>query len=74
MDLSGSMRMGTCLGFDFYTSSRTSNNPDHSFYTDVRPLFVEQRRPARAHHQSDLGRRQLHDLSQQYHGPNASYA
>jgi hypothetical protein len=28
MDLSGSMRMGTCLGFDFYTSSRTSNNPD----------------------------------------------
>jgi hypothetical protein len=27
-DLSGSMRMGTCLGFDFYTSSRTSNNPD----------------------------------------------
>src|ERR1017187_6737567 len=28
MDLSGSMRMGTCLGFDFYTASRTSNNPD----------------------------------------------
>ena len=28
LDLSGSMRMGTCLGFDFYTSSRTSNNPD----------------------------------------------
>jgi Flp pilus assembly protein TadG len=28
MDLSGSMRFGTCLGFDFYTSSRTSNNPD----------------------------------------------
>jgi Flp pilus assembly protein TadG len=28
MDLSGSMRMGTCLGYDFYTSSRTSNNPD----------------------------------------------
>ena len=28
MDLSGSMRMGTCLGFDFYTSSRTTNNPD----------------------------------------------
>ena len=28
MDLSGSMRMGTCLGFDFYTNSRTSNNPD----------------------------------------------
>ncbi len=22
------MRMGTCLGFDFYTTSRTSNNPD----------------------------------------------
>ena len=28
MDLSGSMRFGTCNGFDFYTSSRTSNNPD----------------------------------------------
>ncbi len=28
MDLSGSMRMGTCLGFDFYPTSRTSNNPD----------------------------------------------
>ncbi len=28
MDLSGSMRMGTCLGFDWYTTSRTSNNPD----------------------------------------------
>jgi hypothetical protein len=28
MDLSGSMRMGTCLGFDFYPSSRTTNNPD----------------------------------------------
>jgi Flp pilus assembly protein TadG len=28
MDLSGSMRMGTCLGYDFYTSSRTTNNPD----------------------------------------------
>ena len=27
-DLSGSMRMGTCMGFDFYTSSRTTNNPD----------------------------------------------
>src|SRR5207253_993847 len=24
-DLSGSMRMGTCLGYDFYTSSRTTN-------------------------------------------------
>lgn len=28
MDLSGSMRMGTCLGFDFYTASRTTNNAD----------------------------------------------
>ncbi len=28
LDLSGSMRMGTCLGFEWYTSSRTSNNPD----------------------------------------------
>ena len=28
MDLSGSMRMGTCLGYDFYTASRTTNNPD----------------------------------------------
>ena len=27
-DLSGSMRMGTCLGYDFYTNSRVSNNPD----------------------------------------------
>ena len=33
MDLSGSMRMGTCLGFDFYTTSRTSNNPDPLFPT-----------------------------------------
>jgi Putative Flp pilus-assembly TadE/G-like len=28
MDLSGSMRMGTCLGYDFYTATRTTNNPD----------------------------------------------
>jgi Flp pilus assembly protein TadG len=28
MDLSASMRFGTCLGFDFWTASRTSNNPD----------------------------------------------
>jgi hypothetical protein len=28
LDLSGSMRLGTCLGFDFPTSSRTTNNPD----------------------------------------------
>ena len=28
MDLSGSMRFGTCLGFDWYTSTRASNNPD----------------------------------------------
>lgn len=34
IDLSGSMRMGTCLGFDFWTTSRTTNNPD-SFY----PMF-----------------------------------
>jgi len=27
-DLSGSMRLGTCLGYDFYTPSRTTNNPD----------------------------------------------
>jgi Flp pilus assembly protein TadG len=33
MDLSGSMRFGTCLGFDFYTSSRTCNNPDTLFPT-----------------------------------------
>jgi len=33
MDLSGSMRMGTCLGYDFYTSSRTSNNPDTVYPT-----------------------------------------
>ena len=28
MDLSGSMRFGTCLGYDFYTTARVSNNPD----------------------------------------------
>ena len=39
LDLSGSMRFGTCLGFDFYTSSRTSNNPD-TVYPDIRPLLV----------------------------------
>ncbi len=33
MDLSGSMRFGTCLGFDFYTTSRTSNNPDSLYPT-----------------------------------------
>jgi uncharacterized membrane protein len=32
-DLSGSMRFGTCLGFDFYTASRTSNNPDPIYPT-----------------------------------------
>jgi Flp pilus assembly protein TadG len=34
MDLSGSMRMGTCLGFDFWTSTRSSNNPDKYY-----PIF-----------------------------------
>ncbi len=33
IDLSGSMRFGTCLGFDFYTTSRTSNNPDSVYPT-----------------------------------------
>jgi Flp pilus assembly protein TadG len=33
IDLSGSMRFGTCLGFDFYTTSRTSNNPDTLYPT-----------------------------------------
>ncbi|HEY7330491.1 MAG TPA: pilus assembly protein TadG-related protein [Gemmataceae bacterium] len=33
MDLSGSMRMGTCLGYDFWTSSRTTNNPDSLYPT-----------------------------------------
>lgn len=28
MDLSASMRFGTLLGFDFYTQTRTTNNPD----------------------------------------------
>ena len=28
MDLSGSMRMGTCLRYDFYTPSAATNNPD----------------------------------------------
>jgi uncharacterized membrane protein len=37
LDLSGSMRMGTCLGFDWYTNSRTTNNPD-----TLIPTFVEQ--------------------------------
>jgi Flp pilus assembly protein TadG len=32
-DLSGSMRMGTCLGFDFYTTSRSTNNPDSIYPT-----------------------------------------
>ncbi len=33
MDLSGSMRMGTCLGYDFYTQTRTTNNPDPLYPT-----------------------------------------
>ncbi|HTU17076.1 MAG TPA: pilus assembly protein TadG-related protein [Gemmataceae bacterium] len=33
MDLSGSMRMGTCLGYDFVLSSRTTNNPDTVYPT-----------------------------------------
>ncbi len=33
MDLSGSMRMGTCLGFDFATQTRTTNNPDPLYPT-----------------------------------------
>ncbi|HTU17075.1 MAG TPA: pilus assembly protein TadG-related protein [Gemmataceae bacterium] len=33
MDLSASMRFGTCLGFDFYTTSRTTNNPDTVYPT-----------------------------------------
>jgi Flp pilus assembly protein TadG len=32
-DLSGSMRFGTLLGFDFYTNSRVSNNPDSLYPT-----------------------------------------
>ena len=28
MDLSGSMRLGTCLGYDFTPTSRSTNNPD----------------------------------------------
>jgi Flp pilus assembly protein TadG len=28
MDLSGSMSLGTCLGYDFYSATRTCNNPD----------------------------------------------
>ena len=31
MDLSGSMRFGTLLGFDFYTNSRSTNNPDSNY-------------------------------------------
>lgn len=33
MDLSGSMRFGTLLGFDFYTTTRTTNNPDPLYPT-----------------------------------------
>jgi hypothetical protein len=33
MDLSGSMRLGTCLGYDMWTSSRTTNNPDPLYPT-----------------------------------------
>jgi Putative Flp pilus-assembly TadE/G-like len=33
MDLSGSMRFGTLLGFDFYQTSRASNNPDTIYPT-----------------------------------------
>jgi Flp pilus assembly protein TadG len=33
MDLSGSMRMGTCLGFDFWTQTRSTNNPDPVYPT-----------------------------------------
>lgn len=33
LDLSGSMRMGTCLGYDFVNNSRTTNNPDPLYPT-----------------------------------------
>jgi Flp pilus assembly protein TadG len=33
MDLSASMRFGTCLGFDFWPTSRTTNNPDSVYPT-----------------------------------------
>ena len=55
MDLSGSMRMGTCLGFDFYptTAHEQQSRPPH---TNVRPVLVEQCQPPGTQHQSDLGR------------------
>ena len=64
---SGSMRMGTCLGFDFYPSSRTCNNPDPLIPT-FGALFFEQRRHAGTIHKSDLGQLQLYDLSEQHDG------
>ena len=33
MDLSSSIAFGTCSGFDFYTTSRTTNNPDTTYPT-----------------------------------------
>ena len=54
MDLSSSMRMGTCLGFDIQTSTRDQQQSRHPC-PDVRPVFVEQCRPHRAHHKPNLG-------------------
>ncbi len=53
MDLSGSMRMGTCLGFDFYTTTRTSNNPD-TIYPTFGHYSSSQRRHARPEHESNF--------------------
>ena len=53
LDLSGSMRMGTFLGFDFYTTVAHVEQPRH-LDPDIRALLIEQRRSARANNQSDF--------------------
>ena len=53
MDLSGSMRMGTCLGFDWYTTL-PHHQQSRQQYPNFRPIFVDQRQSARSKHQSDF--------------------
>ncbi len=54
MDLSGSMRLETCLGFDFYTNSRTSNNPD-TLVPTFSHYSSSNSRPNRTQHRSNFG-------------------
>ena len=67
MDLSGSMRMGTCLGFDFYTAVAHHQQSRHR--SSRRSATI--RRPAPACIGPSTNRtssdRQLHDLSEQHH-------